>query len=73
MASKYQKRHYEDVARVLTVAYERVNYTEGLVMEKMPRVREHIQFIADDFAALFGADNPLFDRERFFKACGLDA
>ena len=55
---RYTEEQYGDVARVLSTARERVNYTEGLVLEQMPRVREHLQFVAEDFAALFTADNP---------------
>jgi hypothetical protein len=29
--------------------------------------------IACDFAALYAAENPLFNRALFFKACGLEA
>ena len=65
MASKYQKRHYEDVARILSHA-----------RAHEPRFGTG-QFTATgqaivDFADLFAADNPLFDRERFLKACGLE-
>ena len=31
-----------------------------------------IRYTAEQFADLFAADNPLFDRERFLKACRLD-
>ncbi|KKK90173.1 hypothetical protein LCGC14_2725760, partial [marine sediment metagenome] len=55
---RYTEEQYGDVARVLSTARERVNYTEGLVLERMPRVRDHLQFVAEDFADLFTADNP---------------
>ena len=58
MASKYQKRHYEDVARLLKSS-----------RDPCPAC---ITVLAAEFANLFTADNPLFDRERFLMACGLE-
>lgn len=65
--SKYQKRHYEDVACLL--------FTRVAPAMKLPydaQIVEVFTAMAADFADLFAADNPLFNRERFFKACGLD-
>ncbi|KKL11851.1 hypothetical protein LCGC14_2541600, partial [marine sediment metagenome] len=56
--SRYTKGHYEDVARVLSMACKRVAYSEGLMPKALPRVREYVGFIAEDFANLFAADNP---------------
>ena len=64
MASKYQKRHYEDVARLIAdIVRCRFSATSGATAKDMEGY----------FAAVFAADNPNFDRERFLKACGLDA
>ncbi len=62
MTTRYQKRHYEDVARLLRERSEHI-FDEPLVR----------QVIEIDFADLFAADNPDFDRERFLAACGLES
>jgi len=33
---------------------------------------EELERIVGEIAYLFSLDNPLFDRERFFKACGME-
>lgn len=69
MASKYQKRHYEDVAIIIMDAWSRCDAVTGQ--------EEHsnaiLSFLGGDFANLFATDNPNFDRERFLKACGLES
>ncbi|KKL54077.1 hypothetical protein LCGC14_2269030 [marine sediment metagenome] len=74
MSSRYSKRHYEDVARIL-----RADRMEA-------RIRPEDDTLANvtaDFADLFAADNPRcafldcqmhkgFDRARFLAACGLE-
>lgn len=74
--SVYQKRHYEDVAKLLD-SYCGLDYShdeEG--NHKLPLVRSPINItvrhIMLDFADLFAADNPKFDRGRFLRACGLE-
>jgi len=70
MSSRYSKRHYEDVARLL-----RCHHLEGNDCD--------IYSVAHAFADLFAADNPRcafldcqmhkgFDRARFLAACGLE-
>ena len=59
MASKYQKRHYEDVARILKSLRDQER--DG------PTV---IELVCDEFEDLFRWDNPLFDVVRFRKAAG---
>ena len=94
--SRYQKQHYEDVARILTNAGRREDISGGA-----RAAQETIGLLRTDFADLFAADNPAhclkcgvteaatalscdarggkhkfaygFDRERFLKACGLEA
>ena len=62
--SKYQRRHYEDIARfVADVVRCRFGVVSGATAAEM----------AGGFADLFAADNPSFDRERFLKACGLES
>lgn len=68
MTSKYQKRHYEDVARIMSGA--------TYIMDQCDRpdcgCKVETPAIIKDFATLFAADNPLFNRDRFLKACGLE-
>jgi hypothetical protein len=55
---KYQKRHYEDIAKLLGRA------NDGQAMDKQTWK------IALRFAAMFEADNPRFDRNRFIAKIG---
>ncbi len=76
MTTRYQKRHYEDVAQLLK---DHTAFAEPAVQD-----------VALAFADLFAADNPLtcsipdghkgecnveggFDREQFLAACGLES
>ncbi len=49
MTTRYQKRHYEDVARII------VGHNGGLLDTYSPA---NHKCLADDFADLFAADNP---------------
>ena len=68
MTTRYQKRHYEDVACILAdavgIAADCDRADCGCKVESTAIVR--------DFADLFAVDNPLFNRDRFLSACGLD-
>ena len=55
MASKYQRRHYVDVARLLNDYVK----DEGKV---------RIDCLIYDFVCLFGRDNPNFNRDTFENA-----
>lgn len=68
MASKYQKRHYEDVAQLLKDA--RSSYLEN--GGACPTHGDAFICLMDEFAHLFGGDNSLFNKQRFLKACGLE-
>ncbi|KKL74974.1 hypothetical protein LCGC14_2059480 [marine sediment metagenome] len=85
MTTRYQSKHYEDVARIIAVEMDdhpgRPNRTPTL------------RAVARQFADLFAADNPKrctfhgdhnigysedckitgFDREQFLAACGLES
>ena len=62
MTTRYQKRHYEDVAALLAPH-------GGLECA----VTDCWTTLCAGFADLFAADNPGgFDRERFLAACGLE-
>ncbi len=89
MTTRYQKRHYEDVATILRNEFK----------DWSPQYQRPIPYIAIAFANLFAADNPRrcfaneehiggctdgcltgtgpdnegFDREQFLAACGLEA
>jgi hypothetical protein len=56
------RKHYEKMAGVIRRHRQEDNgYASGA-----------IHSIADDLACIFEADNPRFDRAKFFTACGLD-
>jgi hypothetical protein len=52
------KKHFEKIAEVIS---NHLNEGSGLEAEH----------IADDLSSYFAEDNPLFDRARFLKACGI--
>tara|TARA_R100001163_G_C5002276_1_gene150983 strand:+ start:259 stop:489 length:231 start_codon:yes stop_codon:yes gene_type:complete len=56
MASKYQKRHYIDIAKLLN----------DYVKDDETKVR--IDPLIYDFICLFGRDNPNFNRDTFENA-----
>ena len=64
MGSKYQKRHYEDVAEILKAHLDSTR-KDGYHHKTMDS-------IVREFSLMFEDDNPLFDRERFLEACGLE-
>lgn len=52
----FTKMHYEKVAEILYQCMSRMDANEE---------------VAYSFADAFAKDNPLFDRDRFMRACGL--
>ena len=58
MTTRYQKRHYEDVARILKSDAGHLDRVRNTIIQ--------------EFTDLFATDNPLFDRDRFLSACGLE-
>lgn len=67
MATKYERRHYEDVAKILK-EYAPVGW--GYISDNTQIKYDTAQDIAEDFARLFKADNPNFNEAKFQKACG---
>ncbi len=63
MTTRYQKRHYEDVARILRNEFA----------DWSPELQRPIPYIAVALANLFATNNPNFDRSAFLTACGLEA
>lgn len=59
--SNYQRRHYTQIAQLLAEA-----------KPTQPPLRRHWEQIVRAFAILFKGDNFRFDRQRFFKAAGVD-
>ena len=53
------RKHYVAVAAILSEYTDNGTHTPG--------------FIAEDLASYFASDNPAFDRQRFLKACGVEA
>ena len=65
--SRYTKEQCEDVALILSTPIElRIGRLHAETYSST------VGQLAKDFADLFAADNPLFDRDRFLSACGLD-
>lgn len=64
-----QKRHFELIAASIS----RSRMAKGLIGNAKQRqaAQDGIRLVAIDLAASFAAANPLFDKARFMKACGL--
>lgn len=62
MASKYARRHYQDVAAVIA---SMDSYRDEV---RSPTVDGAIDAIMHKFADLFEQDNPNFKRDRFLAA-----
>ncbi len=62
------KKHYEMVAKVFAKTRLYVEYEEHRNGRESAR-----QYLAEELADQFASDNPLFDRARFLKACGVQA
>lgn len=66
MASKYARRHYEDVAQV--AAGNRELLAKSIANGDEVTAEQMCLWFEIDMARLFEDDNPLFDRSRFYKA-----
>ena len=62
MATKFQQRHYEAIAQVIK------NLRYGADREHDKRVADRMAVV---FSMLFTADNPNYDQQRFYTACGV--
>lgn len=49
----------------------RKHYTAAAQVIRETAPLSHRERIAEGFAEMFAADNPRFERERFYAACGL--
>lgn len=65
----FQRRHYEMIASSIGRTRMAVNIGPKARMTGPAAVR----LAAIDLAATFAADNSRFDRDRFLRACGIDA
>ena len=65
MASRYQKRHYVDIAKLLN---RHVKENLRVDIRDYSAVLELEQRMVHDFTALFGRDNPLFNPDTFKRA-----
>jgi hypothetical protein len=60
---KYQRRHYEDTARIInTHLHRKATNTDGA---------RAIRYLAQAFALQYSVDNPRFNEARFLEACGV--
>lgn len=64
--SRYTRQHYEDIARWL-----KESRAWALQLDSS-HARAVMASTIGTFADEFAADNPLFDRDRFLAACGLE-
>lgn len=62
----YSARQYDDLARLIKEEARTLFLDDDLMRGSKRRVAERL---ADRFAT----DNPAFDREKFLRACGLEA
>jgi len=63
------RKHYQAFAQIIKDEREALK----LLDPNMVAVANVSTFImANKMATIFAHDNPQFDRERFFKACGFD-
>jgi hypothetical protein len=62
MRNKFAKRHYEAIATAIQEARRSVNGSN-----------DPIAVVVDELADAFAADNGMFKRERFKRACELGA
>jgi hypothetical protein len=67
--SKWTKKDYEMVAAIVA-SHECVNINEGWSTKQYCE-RQEKKKLAHAFADTFANDSPLFDRERFLRACGV--
>ncbi len=64
MTTKFQQRHYEAIAEVLQESLSWA-ITDG----PSPQMQLGVHMVRNRLTELFEADNPLFDSERFERAC----
>jgi len=63
--SKFKKRHYKAIAQLLN-SHHLLHPTRSYV-EDSDIVLDRV---IEDFAGMFGEDNPRFDRKKFMEAAG---
>lgn len=60
------RQHYKAIAEMIRKQYK--NESTSVAVYARPAVIE----IARELADYFASDNPLFDRNKFMAACGID-
>ena len=70
--SKFQRRHYEDVAKTLRYCYFSIRelYTDSPIARSI--VEQTIIQVMNEFVWLFSNDNPNFKPDKFRKACRVE-
>lgn len=63
----FTKRHYEAIAKSIK---QSGNSYPGIV--NGASAFQYHEYLIEKLADMFAGDNPIFDREKFFKACGID-
>jgi hypothetical protein len=74
MASRYAKRHYEDIAEIFRIRRNRLEatltnpeYQGEIVQGKLQAQYAFLESLQVEFIDMFAADSPRFNRERFDK------
>ncbi len=68
------KKHYIKFAKFFMEqchAINTIDFLNGTPGGAKTTIKEYSEAMIKDFAKLLQADNPLFDEQRFLKACGL--
>lgn len=68
---KFQQRHYKAVAELFQSIQQVVE--DGTSPDQMNRELNFLAYVRGAFTDLFAADNGMFDRGRFERACVLGA
>ena len=63
------RKHYEAVAGIIFDAVAVEDHDDKVWNGRQDAIHE----IASTVAGYFASDNPAFDRQRFLKACGVEA
>jgi hypothetical protein len=72
---KFQKRHFHDVAKILRTNLFNYKYDKNKDVDDIEidgACYTLVKDLAVDFHNIFRLDNPDYDANKFFTACGID-
>lgn len=73
MASKFQQRHFEAIAEVIQEVRQMAELRSGGNQQKLDGFLLGISSIEGELVGMFRSDNPMFDTNRFHRACQVGA